>query len=106
MQKQKQAPCREPYVGLDPGILGSRPELKADAQLLSHPGVPNLFCFAFFFCNSDWILLAYKKSTDSFNYIYFTFVILCILITTIAINSNHIHTVPTSRVVRYLTLLK
>ena len=30
-QREKQAPCREPDVGLDPGTLGSRPELKADA---------------------------------------------------------------------------
>ena len=41
-QKEKQAPCREPDVGLDPGTLGSRPEPKADTQLLSHPGVPLL----------------------------------------------------------------
>ena len=27
-------------VGLDPGPLGSCPEPKADAQLLSHPGAP------------------------------------------------------------------
>ena len=39
-QREKQAPCREPDVGLDPGTLGSRPEPKADAQPLSHPGVP------------------------------------------------------------------
>ena len=32
----------EPNVGLDPGTLGSLPELKADAQLLSLPGVPLL----------------------------------------------------------------
>ena len=31
---------REPDVGLDPGTLGSCPEPKADAQLLSHLGVP------------------------------------------------------------------
>ena len=35
----KQAPCREPDMGLDPGFPGSRPGLKAGAQLLSHPGV-------------------------------------------------------------------
>ena len=29
-----------PDVGLDPGTLGSRPELKADDQPLSHPGIP------------------------------------------------------------------
>ena len=35
-QREKQAPCREPDVG-------SRPEPKADAQLLSHPGVPHFY---------------------------------------------------------------
>ena len=39
-QREMQAPCREPDVGLDAGTLGSRPGLKADAQPLSHPGVP------------------------------------------------------------------
>ena len=39
-QREKQAPCREPDVGLNPGSLGSPPELKADAQPLSHPGIP------------------------------------------------------------------
>ena len=39
-QREKQAPCREPDAGLDPGTPGSRPELKADAQPLSHPGAP------------------------------------------------------------------
>ena len=38
--EEKQAPCREPNVGLDPRTLGSQPEPKADAQPLSHPGVP------------------------------------------------------------------
>ena len=37
-----QAPCREPDVGLDPGTPVSRPGLKVDAQLLSHPGIPSL----------------------------------------------------------------
>ena len=40
MQREKQAPRGEPNMGLDPGTLGSQPELKADAQPLSHPGVP------------------------------------------------------------------
>ena len=43
-QREKQAPRREPDVGLDPGTPGSRPEPKADAQPLSHPGVP-IFLF-------------------------------------------------------------
>ena len=37
--REKQAPRREPNVGLNPRTLGSHPELKADAQPLS--GVPN-----------------------------------------------------------------
>ena len=39
-QTEKQAPCEEPNVGLDPRTPESRPKLKADGQLLSHPGVP------------------------------------------------------------------
>ena len=43
-QREKWAPCREPDVGLDPRTLGSYPEPKADAQPLSHPGIPeNIF---------------------------------------------------------------
>ena len=39
-QRERQVPCREPNAGLDPRIPGSYPELKANAQPLSHPGVP------------------------------------------------------------------
>ena len=39
-QREKQAPCRQPDMGLDPGIPRSCPGLKADTQPLSHPGVP------------------------------------------------------------------
>ena len=38
-ERERQASCRDPDVGLDPGTPGSRPELKAGAQPLSHPGV-------------------------------------------------------------------
>ena len=38
--RKKQALCREPDVGIDSRILGSHPQPKADAQPLSHPGVP------------------------------------------------------------------
>ena len=41
-QREKQAPCREPDVGLDPGTPGSRPEPKADAQPLNYPAIPTL----------------------------------------------------------------
>ena len=33
------------YVGLDPRTPGSRPERKADAQPLSHPGVSKMLYF-------------------------------------------------------------
>ena len=39
-QREKQAPCREPDVGLDPRSPGSRPGPKAGAKPLSHPGIP------------------------------------------------------------------
>ena len=36
-QREKQAPCvGEHHAGLDPATPGSQPELKADAQPLSH----------------------------------------------------------------------
>ena len=38
-QKEKLALHREPDMGLNPGTLGSHPQLKADAQPLSHPGI-------------------------------------------------------------------
>ena len=44
-QREKQAPCREPNVGLNSRSPGSRPEPKADTQWLSHPGVPFFFFF-------------------------------------------------------------
>ena len=37
---EKQAPCREPDMGLDPGPPGSGPGLKAGAKPLSHLGCP------------------------------------------------------------------
>ena len=39
-RREKQAPCREPDVGLDPGSPGSCPGPKAGAKQLSHPGIP------------------------------------------------------------------
>ena len=45
-RRVKQAPCREPDVGLDPMTPGSCPGLKAAAQLLSHPGVPTSLFYA------------------------------------------------------------
>ena len=39
-QREKQAPCREPNVGLDPRSPRSGPGSKAGAKPLSHPGCP------------------------------------------------------------------
>ena len=43
-QREKQTPCREPDVGLDPRTPGSRSRLKAGTKLLSHPGI-TIYCF-------------------------------------------------------------
>ena len=39
-QREKQAPCRESNMGLDPGSPGSHPGPKTGAKPLSHPGCP------------------------------------------------------------------
>ena len=43
-QREKQVPCEKPDAGLDPRTVGSCPEPKADAQPLSHPGIPLYDC--------------------------------------------------------------
>ena len=48
-QREKQAPCREPDAGLNPGTVGSCPEPKAATQPLSHPGVPTAMFFKRFY---------------------------------------------------------
>ena len=40
-QREKQAPCREFDVGLDPGTPGSCTGPKAGTKPLSHPGTPH-----------------------------------------------------------------
>ena len=73
-REEKQAPCRKPNVGLDPGNRGSGSEPKADAQLLSHPGAPltiisvkylNTYCgvspiLTFMLAGSRWTLLQFN----------------------------------------------
>ena len=44
-QREKQAPCREPDVGLDPWSPGSHPGPKAGAKPLHHPGIPLFWYF-------------------------------------------------------------
>ena len=40
--REKQAPCREPDVGVDSGSPGPRPGPKAGTKPQSHPGIPML----------------------------------------------------------------
>ena len=40
-RREKQAPCREPNMGLDPGTPGLCAGPKAGAKPLSNPGIPN-----------------------------------------------------------------
>ena len=44
-REKKQAPCREPDVGLHPGTPGSCSGPKAGANPLSHPGIPVEYLF-------------------------------------------------------------
>ena len=44
-QQEKQAPCRDPDVGLDHRTPGSRPGLKAGVKSLGHPGIPDCVHF-------------------------------------------------------------
>ena len=50
-QKEKQAPCREPDVGLDPWAPGSCPGPKAGTKPLSHQGSPRSLSL-----KTDWCL--------------------------------------------------
>ena len=58
-QREKQAPCWEPNVGLDTGSPRSRPGPKAGAQLLSHPGVPQTS-----FLYSSFYVFQKERATD------------------------------------------
>ena len=57
-QREKQAPCREPDVGLHPRTRGSHPEPKAGAQPLSHPGNSALLHF-------KWTCIFKKKMLEA-----------------------------------------
>ena len=50
MQREKQAPCKEPNAGLDPRLRGHALSQRPAAQLLSHPGVPECLGFKFSIC--------------------------------------------------------
>ena len=68
-QREKQAPCREPDVGLDPGTPGSRPGPKAGAKPLGHPGIPiyyNLKRKGVIFGNSSNHLIKHVNAMQTF----------------------------------------
>ena len=44
-QREKQAPCRKPDMGLDPRSPGSHPGLKGSAKPLSHQDCPQALYF-------------------------------------------------------------
>ena len=77
-QREKQAPRREPDVGFDPGTLRSRPEAKADAQPLSHPGVPQILETLKLIYNISTSNVTLKKTTGVLLY---TFKITCNFLT-------------------------
>ena len=64
-QREKQALCREPDVGLGPRTPGSSPGPKAGAKLPNHPGIPSVLFF--FYAEVDYLLLVIDiSSTWSF----------------------------------------
>ena len=73
-EREKQAPSREPDVGLDPGSPGSRPGPKARTKPLSNPGVPQLaftstptgylFVFRYYMKSSTFYLFERKRKRE------------------------------------------
>ena len=59
-KREKQAPCREPNVGLNPRSPGSRPGPKAGAKPLSHSGIPKKHSLFFLIPNFSLRLLFFK----------------------------------------------
>ena len=87
-QREKQAPCREHNVGLDPRTLGSLPEPKADGQPLSHPGIP-LPPFFFFLKQTDGCANpVFSKSISIFPTVFSPFMSLCHILVILANISN------------------
>ena len=58
-QRERQAPRKEPDMGLDPWTPGSCPGPKAGTKLMSHPGIP---CSLFLYHNFN--ILFYIKRTE------------------------------------------
>ena len=62
-RREKQAPCQEPDMGLDPRTPGSRPGPKAGVKPLRHPGIPKvLFVNCFFLKEYNTKYLALKNA--------------------------------------------
>ena len=65
-QREKQAPCKEPDMELDPGTPGSVPGPKAGAKLLSHPGIPifQFYISCCIFSTQNEIVLQWAGNND------------------------------------------
>ena len=61
-QREKQAPCREPDVGLNPRSPESRPGPKAGTKLLSHPGIDPLMSSFYSFLR--FYLFIHERHTE------------------------------------------
>ena len=69
-QREKQGPCGDPDVGLNPGTPGSGPKLKAGAQPLSHPDVPEVILSKQFTLTSGFqMFLNYETVSSTKSYI-------------------------------------
>ena len=71
-QREKQAPYKNPDVELDSRTLGSHPEPKADAQLLSHPGIPSI-SLSTEGCGESHLILVSSKVVVATSLKYFFF---------------------------------
>ena len=58
-QREEEASCREPDVGLDLRTPGSRPGPKAGAKPLSHPGIP-----------IGWLLCLFDAPPSFFEHVF------------------------------------
>ena len=70
-QREKQAPCREPDVGLDPRSPGSRPGLKAGPQPLSPRALGTVYyTHNRLQCSVNITFICTGKPKNSFDWLY------------------------------------
>ena len=67
VQREKQAPHKEPDVELDPGTPGSGSGPKAGAKLLSHPGIPRTIFIRYRILNEILLPIVQKYHPTSYS---------------------------------------